>query len=128
MSQEFKVGMLLENSLRQFTKIISVRNGIYGITGWMSRESAEKSNVAHKFVNKYGLRYTNARVVKGDKASFSKPTEPETGDTTVTDKPTKSSINALKADDARALAEKEGLSTEGNAKDVKERLISHFGV
>ena len=128
MSQEFKVGQILENSLRQFTKVVSVRNGIYGITGWMSRESAEKSNVSHKFVNKYGLRYANARVVKGGKVSDSKPTETETGDTTITDGPSKSSIKALKADEARELAEKEGLSTEGNAKDVKERLIAHFGL
>jgi hypothetical protein len=128
MSQEFKVGQIIENSLRQFTKIISVRNGIYGISGWASRESAEKATVAHKFVNKYGLAYANAVIVKGSKASVSKPTETDESSEPATDKLSKSAINKLNAADAKALAEKEGLSIEGNAKDVKERLCAHFGL
>ena len=122
---EFKVGQIIENSLRQFTKIVSVRNGIYGLTGWQSRESAEKSNVAHNFVNVYGLRYAGARIVKGGTASNAPETE---GSTDATEKPSKSSINKLNAADARAFAEKEGLSTEGNAKDVKDRIIAHLGL
>src|SRR5690606_12659646 len=122
---EFKVGQILENSLRQFTKVVSVRNGIYGITGWMSRESAEKSNVAHKFVNKYGLKYANAKVVKGGKATNAPEAK---GSNPTATAPSKSSINALKADDVRKLAEKEGLSSEGTAKEVKERLVAHFGL
>lgn len=123
---EFKVGQILENSLRQFAKIITIRNGIYGLTGWTSREAAEKTNVAHKHVNEYGLLYAGAKVVKGGKVSNAPETKDEAP--TASDAPSKSSINALKADDARALAEKEGLSSEGNAKDVKARLITHFGL
>lgn len=123
---EFKVGQILENSLRQFTKVVSVRNGIYGITGWMSRESAEKSTVAHKFVNKYGLSYAGVKAVKGGKSKGA--TAPEENGTDSVDTPTKSSINKLVAADAKALAEKEGLSSDGTAKEVKERLITHFGL
>lgn len=84
MSKGFKLGAILENSIRQFTKVVSVRNGVYGITGWMTRQAAEKSSVAHNFVNAHGLRFAGARVVgeaetptaspKGDEApKASKP-------------------------------------------------------
>lgn len=127
MTTEFKVGQILENSLRQFTKIVSIRNGIYGITGWMSRESALKSNVVHKFVNIYGLQYAGSKVVKGGKTSA--PEVEGNGKTDADlDTPSKSSINKLVAADAKALAEKEGLSSEGTAKEVKERLVAHFGL
>lgn len=127
MSQEFKVGQILENSLRQFTKVVSVRNGIYGLTGWMSRESALKSNVVHKFVNIHGLRYAGVKVSKGGKASDAAPAS-AAGGSDSTSAPSKSSINKLVAADAKALAEKEGLSSEGTAKEVKERLVAHFGL
>lgn len=125
-SPEFKVGQILENSLRQFTKIVSLRNGIYGITGWMSRDSAIKSSVAHKFVNVYGLQYAGARIVKGSKPAETTASTGNGADTG--EKLSKSSINKLNGDDARALAEKEGLSSEGTVKEVKERLIAHFGL
>lgn len=74
---EFKVGQVLANPLGQYTKIISVKNGIYGHCGWTSRKAAEKATVAHKFVNKFGLRNANARAVSKSSASSS----PATGKT-----------------------------------------------
>ena len=68
----YKVGTILENSLRQFTKVISVRRGVYGISGWSARKSAEKATVATKFVNRYGLKFAGAKVVtKGGSAKKS---------------------------------------------------------
>ena len=61
---KFPVGAVLANDYGQYTKVISVKNGIYGLSGWMpNRPSAEKSNVAQVFLNVYGLTYANARVV-----------------------------------------------------------------
>lgn len=64
-----KVGNLLENSMRQFAKVISVKNGVYGISGWTTRVSAEKATVVAKRINKYGLINGNVRVTKGGDAS-----------------------------------------------------------
>ena len=82
MTQDFKVGAILENSVRQFAKIIAVREGnIYGLSGWTTRESAEKATVAHKFVNSYGLEYAGARVVKGGTGASTKTFKSDTDDT-----------------------------------------------
>jgi len=72
----YAVGQILVNDLRQFTKIISLKNGVYGLSGWTSKENAEKATVAHKFVNVYGLKYANLRVVSaGPKVKATAPAE-----------------------------------------------------
>jgi hypothetical protein len=65
MDMQYKVGSILENSIRQFTKIITAKNGIYGLSGWMSREHAEKATVVRQRMNKYGLQYACVRIVTG---------------------------------------------------------------
>ena len=70
----YAVGQILVNDLRQFAKVISCKNGVYGLSGWSSKENAEKATVAHKFVNVYGLQYANLRVVSTEtKAKASAP-------------------------------------------------------
>lgn len=123
---EFKLGQILVNSLRQYTKVISFKNGVYGISGWTSRDHAEKATVAHKFVNRFGLKYAEAKAVKGGKSS--KDTHADDDKKSPNDTPTKSEINKLKADDARALAEKLGVDAEGTGVEVKDRLLEHFGL
>jgi hypothetical protein len=59
----FKVGSILENSIRQFTKVIFLKNGVYGLSGWTSREHAEKATVVRQRVNKYGLQYACVKAV-----------------------------------------------------------------
>ncbi len=122
----YKVGQILENSMRQFTKVISVKNGIYGISGWMALEHAKKSVVATNFVNIYGLTYANARVVGGGKSAKPAPAAAGSDTTATKDKPTKSQLSKLNAESRRALAEKLGLSTEGTSAEVLERLCSHY--
>lgn len=125
---DYKVGAILKNSINQFTKIISVRRGIYGISGWTNQKNAEKATVVAKHVNVYGLQYANARVVSGKGKSKSESNAPETGDASNSDAPTKASINALSADDAKALLKKETGDEVGTGKEAKERLVTHFGL
>lgn len=47
--------MILENAVGQFTKIISVRNGVYGLSGWTTRANADKATAPAIHRNKYGL-------------------------------------------------------------------------
>lgn len=77
MKTDFKIGALLENSIGQFTKIINVRNGVYGLGGWATRANAEKQTVAHIHLNGYGLRINGIKVVsgKGGKAAPAEPTK-----------------------------------------------------
>jgi len=77
--------MILENSIRQFAKIISVKNGVYALSGWMTRENAEKATVAMKHVNVFGLQYAGVRVASaGTSSKKSAKSEPsdETGSST----------------------------------------------
>jgi len=122
---DLKVGAIIENSVRQFTKIISIRKGIYGLSGWTNRANAEKATVAHKFVNIYGLRNGGIQVVKGSsKGSANAPAETK-GDK-ATNKPTKAEITKLSADDAKALLKKETGTEVDTGKEAKERLVTHF--
>ena len=67
MFENVKVGTILENSIRQFAKVISSKNGMYGLSHWGTREQAMKSTVAFKFLNVYGLQSGNVRIVKADR-------------------------------------------------------------
>lgn len=78
MDTPFKVGSILVNPRKEYTKVISYKRGIYGLSGWTTRVGAEKATVATKFQNKHGLRYANARVVKGGvKAEAKSPAKPK---------------------------------------------------
>lgn len=74
MDNKFKVGMILENPIRQFSKIISRKNGVYGLSEWSNRINAEKATVAYIHLNIYGLQYANVRVVETGKGK-SKPND-----------------------------------------------------
>lgn len=57
MSKAIKIGSVIEDtSSGQFSKVINVRNGIYGLGGWTSRKSAEKQSVATIHMNGRALR------------------------------------------------------------------------
>ena len=120
--QEYTVGTILTNKLGEFTKVISLRNGIYGITGWVKKQKkAEEATVATKFVNKFGLKYAGVSIIKKGKVSKEAPkeTEPETGDDDELD------LTKAKGDDLKAYAEKNdiditGLKTVG---EIREAVI-----
>lgn len=85
MSDKFKVGAILENPLRQFAKIIAIKNGVYALSGWTSREHAEKATVAYTRVNSYGLMYANVKVVSAGKGK-SEPSD-DAGSSNADNKP-----------------------------------------
>lgn len=74
MDNKFKVGMILENPIRQFSKIISHKNGVYGLSEWSNRINAEKATVAYIHLNIYGLQYANVRIIEVKKGK-SKPND-----------------------------------------------------
>lgn len=78
MTTEYKVGQVLENSRKQFTKVISERNGLFGISGWTMRANAEKATRAIEFRNEFGLRAANARVVSEGKKGSTRKSAPAT--------------------------------------------------
>ncbi len=117
----YKVGDICENTIRQFTKIISVRDNIFGLSGWTNRANAEKSTIAIKFLNIYGMESAGITVVKGS----SKKDAPSSSENTDT-KPTKSSLSKLSAPAVKELCEKFGLSTDGIKADMLDRLYTHY--
>lgn len=68
MGEKIAVGSLFENHLRQFAKVISAKNGVYGLSDWMTRANAEKATVATRHINVYGLESSGAKIVKSVKA------------------------------------------------------------
>lgn len=119
------VGAILENRLRQFCKVISVRNGVYGLSGWTTRAHAEKATITQVHLNVYGLRNASVKVVSG--SSESEPTQesaPETEETEVAEEGlSEKELNKLSADDLKELAETMGVEYT-NKKDTVERIIA----
>lgn len=72
-NKEYKVGSVLKSSVGEFTKIISIKNGVYGLSGWTTLGNASKATVANLFVNGYGLEYAGVTV---EKAGTDKATAP----------------------------------------------------
>jgi hypothetical protein len=125
MSQNFKVGDLLINTVGQFTRIISVQANRFGLSGWTTRVNAEKANVATKFVNIYGLEAAQVRVVgKGT----SKKTEDSASEEKGSDdnKPTKTSLNKLNAKAVSELTESLGIEVASTRAENLEKLYTHF--
>ena len=71
----YKVGDIIVNEVRQFAKIISLKNGVYGLSNWGTQGNAEKASVAFVRINTYGLSTANLKVVKSNSTvSAKKPT------------------------------------------------------
>lgn len=62
MSKRYQIGAIIENEQGQFAKVVSVRNGVYGLAGWATRKVAENASIANVFLNGYGLRNANVKV------------------------------------------------------------------
>lgn len=72
--KQYTPGTILKNKIGQFTKVVSVKNGVYGLSGWTTLKNAEKATVARVFVNKHGTRYAGCTVEKeGKKVKESAP-------------------------------------------------------
>ena len=84
MDKVFAIGDIIVNELRQHAKIISFKNGVYGLSGWTTLINAEKANVVQSFMNVYGMAQANISVV----SSSSKPSQ-KAKEETVKSKPSK---------------------------------------
>jgi hypothetical protein len=127
----FKEGTILENEIRQFTKVISFKNGVYALSGWMTRENAMKSTVAKVFLNIYGARHANLRAVRvasKDKESTTTKSEVTTSSVSSngskTTKYSKADLKKLDAKGLKALAEKLKLDSKGKRADVEKRILA----
>lgn len=52
---KFEIGQIIKNSFGQFAQIISIKDDMFGLTGWSSLVSAKKSNVVTTYINIFGL-------------------------------------------------------------------------
>lgn len=124
MSQSaYKVGTILSNKLGEFTKIISLKNGVYGITGWVRRQGdANKATVATKFINRFGLKYAGVKIVKAGSKVEDAPSETdetaENGDGVI-------DLTKAKGDDLKAYAKENDIDISDLTKvaDIRERVI-----
>lgn len=121
--RSLKVGDVVVNEVRQYAKILSFSNGVYGLSGWTTLGNAEKATVVQKFLNTYGVSQANLRLVKGA-SSNNAPALDESTDK----KPSKSSLKKLNVEQLRAIAEAKGINTEGTKPEVLERLFAHFEI
>lgn len=128
----FKVGDIVKNEVNQFTKILSIIDNRFGLSGWTTLPNAKKATVVTTFLNIFGMEALELEVVSKDTSKESAPTETKddanapTNDKDVVEKPTKSALTKLSADEVDALAESLGISTEGTKPEVLERLFAHY--
>ncbi len=125
--RSFKVGDVLENSVRQFTKVVSIRNNRYGLSGWTDRGNAEKATVAMIFLNINGMTGAQVKVVK--KGSSKSDDSASTANEVKTNaKPTKSALNKLNAQAVKDLAVKLGIEVvdADTRATVLEKLYTHY--
>lgn len=65
MTDTLDIGDVVVNDMRQYAKVISFKNGIYGFSGWTTLENAQKATIVNKFLNSYGVKNANLRLVSG---------------------------------------------------------------
>lgn len=119
---EFEVGQIIKNSIGQYTKIVSVNDNRFGLTGWSNLANAKKSNVVTTFLNIFGLE--NCEVEITDEVSD----ESEVAPTTEDKKVTKKSLKELDVEELTALAGTLGVEIDESDKkgDILEKLFVHY--
>lgn len=122
MIKDIKVGTILENSIREFTKVLVVKDGMYGITGWSNLKGTKDAKVVVTYLNAFGLESAEVKIVKGDKPVVAN------APATTGDAPTKASLGKLSAEEVKALAVELKLDAEGTKPEILERLFTHYGL
>lgn len=121
MSKEkvFEVGQIIKNSFGQYTKILSIQDNRYGLSGWSNLPNAKKSNVVTTFLNVFGLEACEVEIT--DEVSDEAPTTEDT-------KHTKKSLKALDVEELTALAGEIGVEIDEADKkgDILEKLFVHY--
>lgn len=120
-NKDLKVGAILENGIRQFAKIISIKDSIYNLSYWTPyKANAEEATVGYVRVNIYGLESAGVRVVTKapkSKDETSAPVESKEEEFS------KAKLKKMTSDEIKSLAEKLGVSAEGKKADVIERIL-----
>lgn len=77
MSKAIKIGSIIEDtSAGLFAKVISVYHGVYGLSGWSPRKSAEKATVATIHLNGRSLRRSEVIRVLSNASGKVAPAKP----------------------------------------------------
>lgn len=115
----------MENSIREFTKVLVIKDGLFGISGWTNLKNAKESKVVVTYVNSFGLESAEVKIVKGgDKEDSSNAP----GDDTKSETPNKSSLAKLSAEEVKAKADELGLVSTGTKAETLELLYTHYGL
>lgn len=124
MSDTYTVGTILKNSAGQFTKILEIREGRYGICGWTTLKGAQESEVVTLFLNEFGIEACEPEVVEAGSVESDDTASDDNADA----KPTKSKLKKLSEDDLKALAVEKGIEiVEDDTKSsILEKLYTHF--
>lgn len=127
MIKDIKVGTILENSVREFTKVLVIKGGMYGITGWSNLKGTKDADVVVTYLNSFGLEACEVKIVKGDKPVVANAPA-TTENAPEGDKPTKTSLGKLSAEEVKALAVELKLDAEGTKPEILELLFAHYGL
>lgn len=124
----FKVGDIVKNSVGQFTKILSIKDERYGLSGWATLPNAKKSTVVTTFLNVFAMEELDLETVSGSKDDSTSSNDQTGGsnDDKSDDKPTKSALSKLSAEEVKAKAVELGLNADGNKAETLELLYTHF--
>ena len=116
--KEYVVGSILKAQDGTYTKIISEKRGVYGISGWSQQRSAKESTVAHKFINKYGLRFANVQVISCPEEIFETTDENDAEDTI--------DLATANGNMLKAYAKDNGIDIKGakNVNEIRELVIT----
>lgn len=125
----FKVGDIVKNSFGQFTKILSIKDERYGLSGWTTLPNAKKATVVNTFLNVFAMEDLDLETISESKDD-STSSDDQTGDSndanTSDDKPTKSALSKLSAEEVKAKAVELGLSADGTKAETLELLYTHY--
>lgn len=124
---DYPIGSIVRCDAGTYTKIISEKNGVYGISGWASKRAAEKANIARKFINVHGLKYAGGRIDSEGEVSENQAAAPADSDDE--QEYTRTQLRKMATDKLYPLAESEGVSTDGkNKPEVLDDLYDHYGI
>lgn len=117
---KYIIGTIIENRLKQFAKVLSSKNSVYGLSGWTTRKNAEKATVITHFLNEFGMRGAGVKVVSGKEVAKEEKKKEEA------DEPefTKTALNKMSAAEVKELAGQRGFKKSLSKKELIELLTA----
>lgn len=123
MSKEvtLKVGDVIKNEVGQFTKVISINDGRYGLSGWTTLTNAKKATMVTTFLNEFAIETLAFDIIDAESDD-----ELHTSDDQDTDEVSKEALAKLSAKEVKAKAVELGLNADGTKAETLELLYTHF--